>query len=215
MIKTTSLTALLIALGTGAGMAQELYVYGGLSLEYERDPDGAGSEDTRDVNGYIEVERSGFFAGVWAEKARDKSNDKADVYVGYRSETAGGISYYTDLTRRTYFNDTGDYTVFDAGVGFPIAGSLSGSLDYSHYFSPHLNDLYAGLSLAATDKITVSANYGSYGVQGASDEQEWDFGVGYALGEETAVDLRYYNGTEYTDGYVGFSLTWDTTIFSR
>jgi len=215
MLARLSLAATTLLAAPIPATAQDLFVYGGASLEYERDPDGAGSEDTRDINAYIEIEKSGFFAGVWAEKARDKAEDKADVYIGYRSETAAGISYYVDLTRRTYFNDVGDYTVFDAGLGFPIAGPVSGTVDYSHYFNPDLNDLYVGVSLAATDKISVSANYGTYGVAEAPNEQEWDFGVGYALGEETAFDLRYYDGTDYTDSYIGFTLSWDTTLLSR
>ena len=216
VMKIRLATAVLAALlPAGAATAQDFFVYGGAAIEYERDPNGPGSEDTRDINAYVEVEKSGFFAGVWAEKARDKAYDKADVYIGYRSETAGGLSYYVDATRRTYFNDVGDYTVFDAGLGYSFTDKLSGSVDYSHYIDPDLNDLYLGLAYAVTDKLSVSASYGSYGVAEASDEQEWDFGATYALGEETAVDVRYYDGTEYVDGYLGVSLTWDTTFLSR
>ena len=34
----------------------------------------------------------------------------------------------------------------------------------------------------------------------------------YYIGEETAVDARWYDGSEYVDGYFGLSLTWDTTL---
>lgn len=58
-------------------------------------------------------------------------------------------------------------------------------------------------------------NYGVYEVDSAPSEREWDFGVAYALTEESSVDLRYYDGSEYLDRYIGVSLTWDTTVFSR
>jgi hypothetical protein len=51
------------------------------------------------------------------KKSNDKVADKADVYLGYRSETPSGLGYHVDVTRRTYFDDKGYYTVFNAGVG--------------------------------------------------------------------------------------------------
>ncbi|MGL6211760.1 MAG: hypothetical protein ACRC14_18205, partial [Paracoccaceae bacterium] len=104
---------------------------------------------------------------------------------------------------------------FNTGIEFPIAGNVSGTVDYTHYFDPALNDVYVGVALAATEQISISANYGTYGLADASNEEEWDFGVEYALGEEGAVDLRYYDGTEYVDSYIGLTLSWDTTILSR
>lgn len=213
----TALTACLFVclLPAGVASAQDLFVYGGAAIEYERNPDGPATEDTRDLNAYAEIEKSGFFAGVWAEKARDKADDKADVYLGYRGETAAGISFYVDATRRTYFNDPGDYTVFDAGVDYAVSDRLSVSADYAHYINPDLNDLYVGVAYAVSDTISISASFGTYGVDQARDEREWDIGATFALGDETAVDLRYYDGTEYVDPYFGASLNWDTTFLSR
>jgi hypothetical protein len=97
----------------------------------------------------------------------------------------------------------------------PFGDKLSGSLDLTYYPESAISDAYVGLSYAATDKFSVSANYGTYGVEDASSEQEWDFGAGYSLTDETVFDVRYYDGTEYVDPYLGLSLTWDTTIFSK
>jgi len=202
-------------LPASAALSQDLYVYGGAALEFELAPNGAGSDNKTDINAYVEVEKSGFFAGLWAEKSSDEFSDKADVYVGYRAQTAGGLSYYVDLTRRTYFNDTGDYTVVDAGVEYQFTEQFSTSFDLFYYPDYPLIDAYVGAAFALSDKITVSANYGTYGVEDAPDQQEWDFGAGYAIGEESVFDLRYYNGTEYVDHYFGASLSWDTTFLSR
>ena len=63
-----------------------------------------------------------------------------------------------------------------------------------------------------TDAIKVSGLYGFHEVDGASNEEEWELEATYYLGKKTGFDLRWYDGTEYVDGYVGPSLTWDTTL---
>lgn len=195
--------------------AQDFFIYGGGALEYEREPDGKGSEDKKDINGYIEIEKSGFYFGVSTELSNDTLDNKADVYVGYRSEITSGLSYDVSVTRRFYSNDEGDYSSLDLGFEMPIGDKLSGSLDLTYYPQSAIGDAYVGLSYAMTDKFFVSANYGTYGVKDASSEQEWDFGAGYSPNDETVFDVRYYDGTEYADPYLGLSLTWDTTILSR
>jgi hypothetical protein len=202
-------------LAGSAAQAQDFFIYGGAALEYERQPDGKGSDDKKDINGYIEIEKARIYFGVWAELSNQSLTNKADVYVGYRSEIASGLTYDISATRRFYLNDEGDYTSLDLGLGMPFGDKLSGTLDLTWYPASQVGDAYVGLSYDVTDKLSVSANYGTYGVEDASSEQEWDFGAGYALGDETAVDVRYYDGTEYVDPYLGVSLTWDTTLLSR
>lgn len=202
-------------LAGSAAQAQDFFIYGGAALEYERQPNGKGSDDKKDINGYIEIEKSKFYFGVWAELSNQRLTTKADVYAGYRSEIASGVSYDISATRRFFLNDVGDYTSLDLGLGMPFGDKLSGTLDLTWYPASRVGDVYVGLSYQVTDKLSVSANYGSYGVESAPDEQEWDFGAGYALGDETAVDVRYYDGSEYVDPYFGVSLTWDTTLLSR
>lgn len=195
--------------------AQDFFVYGGAGLEYERQPDGKGSEDRKGINGYIEIEKSGLYFGVSTEFSNDPLDNKAGAYVGYRSEIASGLSYDVNVSRRFYFNDEGDYTALALGLEMPFGDKLTGSFDATYYSLDSLADAYVGLSYDISDKFSVSANYGVYQVEGASAEREWDFGVGYDLNDETVFDVRYYDGTEYVDPYVGLSLTWDTTIFSR
>lgn len=198
-----------------AATAQDFFIYGGAALEYSRQPDGKGSDDKKDINGYIEIEKSGLYFGVWAELSNQRLTSKADVYAGYRGQIASGLSYDISATRRFYLNDVGDYTSLDLGLEMPFGDKLTGEIDFTYYPASKVGDVYVELSYQVTDKLSVSANYGTYGVEDASSEQEWDLGVGYALGDETAVDLRYYDGTEYLDPYVGLSLSWDTTLLSR
>lgn len=60
-----------------------------------------------------------------------------------------------------------------------------------------LGNAYIGAAYTATDRLEVSANYGVYEVADAGSETEWDLGATWALSDETGVDLRYYDGSEY------------------
>ena len=210
------LTLGLVAAPLAPAMAQDFFVYGGGELEFLFEPDGAGSGTTSTVNAYLELEKSGFYAGIFGEVANDRTTNEVDLYLGYRAETAGGFSYDVGYSRYFYPNDGGDCCgELTLSLGMPFGDKFSGSFDAAYDPDSTLSNAYVGLEFYANDKITISANYGTYQVEGAGSEQEWDFGAGYALSDEAAIDLRYYDGTEYTESYVGLSVTWDATILSR
>ena len=196
--------------------AQDLYVYGGAKLEFLLEPGGAGSDNATTLSTYVELEKSGFYVGLYGAIANDSTANEVDVYLGYRAETAGGISYDIGYSRYIYPNDGGDCCgEITLSLGTPLGDKFAASLDLAYDPEASLGNAYLGLEFYATDKITLSANYGTYEVDGAGSEQEWDIGVGYALTDEAAVDLRFYDGTDYADSYVGLAITFDTTLLSR
>lgn len=196
--------------------AQDFFVYGGAELQFLIEPDGAGSDNASTLNANIEVEQSGFYAGLFGEIANDTTANEVDLYLGYRAETTGGISFDIGYSRYIYPNDGGDCCGEIAlSLGAPLGDKFGASLDLAYAPEASLGNAYLGLEFYASDAITLLANYGTYQVEDAGSEQEWDVGVAYALSDEAAVDLRYYDGTEYVDSYIGLSVTFDTTIFSR
>ncbi len=210
------IAAAVLAASTAPAMAQDFNVYGGGQLEFLLEPDGAGSDNATKLNAYIELDRSWFYAGLYGEIANDSTANEVDVYLGYRSETAGGLSYDIGYARYIYPNDGGDCCgEITLSLGLPLGDKFATSLDLAYDPDASLGNAYVGLEFYATDAITLSANYGTYEVDGAGSEQEWDVGAAYALSDEAAIDLRYYDGTEYVDSYIGLSLSWDTTIFSK
>ena len=209
-------TLAFIAAPIAPAAAQDFYVYGGAELEFLIEPDGAGSENASTLNAYIELEKSGFYAGLFGEIANDSAANQVDLYLGYRAETAGGLSYDVGYSRYFQPNDGGDCCGdLTLELGVPFGDKFKGTFEAAYDPEATLGNAIIGLEFYATDAITLSANYGTYQVEDAGSEQKWDAGVAYALSDEAAVDLRYYDGTDYADGYVGLSLTWDTTIFSR
>lgn len=206
----------LLALTTGSAMAQDLSVYGGAELEFAFDEDGPGTGTNSYLKGYLEVESNGFYAGLWAKIADEAAANRADPYLGYRNETAGGISYDIYYYRYNYINDSAsNYGELTLSLGAPVGDKLSVSLDLAYDPENKLGNAYVGAAFAASDRLELSANYGVYEVADAASESEWDIGATWSLTDETAVDLRYYDGSEYVGSYVGLSLTWDSTLFTR
>ncbi len=206
----------LLAVTAGGAMAQDLSVYGGAELEFTFDEDGPDTGTNSYVKGYLEVESHGFYAGIWAKIADDDAANRADPYLGYRGETAGGLSYDVGYYRYNYVNDSAsNYGELFLSLGMPFGDKLSATLDLAYDPENSLGNAYVGAAYAATDKLEISANYGVYEVADAGSEREWDFGATWSLSDETAVDLRYYDGSEYAGSYIGVSLTWDSTLFTR
>jgi Bacterial protein of unknown function (Gcw_chp) len=202
-----------LALSTGLAAAQDVVVYGGAELEFYHEEFGPGTGTSSYLSAYAELEASGFYAGVWAQVADDDLLNEVDLYLGYRNETAAGLSYDIAYYRYYYPNDGGDCCgEITLALGMPVTDQLSASLDLAYDPEAELGNAYIGAAFAISDAVEVSANYGVYEVEAAPSEQEWDLGATYYIGEETAVDARYYDGSEYVDSYFGLSLTWDTTL---
>lgn len=205
-----------LALTTGSAGAQDLSLYGGGELEFAFEEDGPGTGTNSYLSAYLELESRGFYAGIWGQIANDDLADELDLYLGYRNELASGVSYDVGYIRYIYPNDGGDCCgELTLSLGAPVGEKLSLSLDLAYDPENELGNAYVGAAFAATDRLEVSANYGVYEVADAGSEREWDLGATWALSDEAGVDLRYYDGSEYAGSYIGLSLTWDTTVFSR
>ena len=205
-----------LTLAAGDAAAQDLAVYGGGELEFAFDEDGPNTGTNSYLSAYLELENRGFYAGIWGQVANDDVANEVDLYLGYRGELASGVSYDLYYIRYIYLNDGGDCCgEVTVSLGAPVGDRIWTTLDLAYDPENALGNAYVGAAFAATDRLEVSANYGVYEVADAGSETEWDLGATWALTDETAVDLRYYDGSEYAGSYIGLSLTWDTTVFSR
>jgi hypothetical protein len=209
--------ALVLTVVTGAAQAQDVIVYGGAALDFTYEEFGPGSGTTTYLSGYSEFDLGGFYAGVWAQLASDDLLDEVDLYLGYRSELASGLSYNAYYTRYYYPNDGYDGGgEFALEVDVPVTETFAVGTEV--YYTPAFEGTsslwsgYVGGAFLAGDFFEISGLYGSYEVDGASNEEEWELGATYFLGEETSVDFRYYDGTEYESSYLGLTLAWDTTL---
>jgi hypothetical protein len=209
MIRSLTLAAVLGAAAASGAAAQGLTVYGGAALQFHTDSD----DPKTDLNGYVEAEMNGFYGGIWAEVSNQSDANEVDLYLGYRN-SVGALSYDANYTRYIYPNDGGDCCgEFGLTLDYAVNDMLTLGTTLAYDPPNETGSAYATFSVAATDKLSISGEYGFYD-EGYGDYKDWDIGVGYQLGEETSAELRYYKGEEY-DGYLRLQLSWDTTILSR
>lgn len=214
------LGATALAMTAGFAAAQDFILYGGAELEFNHEEFGPGTGTNSYFEGYLEAEFSGVYGGLTYEVANDDLLNEAEVYLGYRGALASGVEYTFYYTRYYYPNaggDAGGEYSFELDVPFGEPVSVSLDLYYLPEFagSSSLGSAYIGGAWAVTDAFEVSTYYGTYQVDGAGNEEEWELGATYYIGEETSVDLRWYDGSDetlYVDGYVGLALNWDTTL---
>jgi hypothetical protein len=205
---------LVLCLSLSPAMSQDVTVYGGAALEFSIEPNGPGTDNKLAPSAYVEAELAGFYGGVWVEVSNLEDENEIDVYAGYRGSTETGLDYDVYYTRYYYPNDGGDCCgELGAILGYTLGESFYPSFEIAYDPEAEIGNAYVGLEYYPADKWTISAYYGVYQTEEAPDETEWEIGVGYALGEETAVDFRYYEGSDY-DGYFALELTYDTTLLS-
>jgi uncharacterized protein (TIGR02001 family) len=189
-------------------------VYTGGAVELSFDEYGADSGSSLSGEAYIEGEYNGFYAGLWAMATDQTYDNEVDLYLGYRNELDSGFSYDVGYTRYYYPEDGGDCCgEITLGLYTPIGDSFGAGVDFAYDPENEVGNAYIYGEYYATEKWTISANYGSYEVVEAESETEWDFGATYAINDEVGVDMRWYDGSEY-DGYFGLMLSFDTTILS-
>jgi hypothetical protein len=214
MIKSTSAAISMILAGALPALAQDVIVYGGGEVELLFSPDGSGSDNTSTLSAYLEAEINGIYAGLNGTVANDDVADEIYAYLGYRRDLDSGFSYDLSYTQYYYPNDGGACCgEILLSLGQTIGDKAAVSLDIYHVPDDSTSSAYVGAEYDFTDKWNGSVNFGVYEVDGADNESEWDIGATYAVSDEIGIDLRYYDGSDYVDGYFGLSATYDTTIF--
>lgn len=214
MIKTTATTLAFLMIGALPASSQDVVVYGGAELEYLLSPDGSGSADTTAFSTYVEAEANGFYLGFSGEIADDNLANEITAYLGYRRDLDSGLSYDLSYTQYYYPNDGGACCgEILLSLGHTLGDKASVSLDLYHVPDDSTSSAYVGAAYDFSDAWNGSINFGVYEVAGAGSETEWDIGATYAVSDEVGVDVRYYDGSDYVDGYFGLSLTYDTTLF--
>jgi len=202
-------------LGAQAAAAEGITVTGGVTLTSDYvDRSLSFSAHGPAIQPYIEAELNGFHAGVWGSNvdfgAGGTDTFEVDYYLGYRRETAGGLSYDLNYARLT-FNDTGDCCgEFNLELGYPL-GDKVGSVAVFAY-DPVANTLATAIggSYAFNDSFSVS---GKYGYDEAFAHNYWDVGASYALNDVTAIAGRYFV-TADTPALIAAGVSFDFNLFS-
>ncbi|MEI6798267.1 MAG: hypothetical protein WCO04_03525 [Pseudomonadota bacterium] len=200
-------SSLLLALPIGSALAGGISVSGGAALSYAT----AGEDGQKtDVNGYVEGGLANFYLGASIDAYRDSNADEIDLGLGYRNALASGLGYDLSYTRNFFPNDGGDCCGDVAlSLSLPVNDKLTATVESNYYPEDKTTDAHLTVDFALSDKITLTGKGGRVGNIGAGDTGEWEVAASYALGQETAVTLHYYDSSA-EKGYLGLDLTWDT-----
>ncbi len=202
--------ALAAALPAVPAAAQGLAVYAGAGLFFKNSSDFKGTNN--DFNAYVEGEIAHVYGGISGDIYNSANSDVLDLYLGYRSSTASGVSYDVSYDRSIYPNAGGDCCgELNLNLGVPTGDKITTTLDANYDPGAKTSDAHLSLDYALTDKITLTGKVGVVQNAGASDTKEWELAAAYQLGDKTAVTVHYYDGSDYKP-YLGLDLTFDTTI---
>ncbi|MBB5746792.1 TorF family putative porin [Brevundimonas variabilis] len=153
------------------------------------------------IQGGVDLTIGSVYLGAWASNVDfgDSTDAEIDVYGGYRWESVG-VAW--DVGVVGYFYAPGSNSDYDY-VEVKVAGSRAiGPLTVgaAAYFSPDffgVDDeatyLEANAAITPADKWTVSGAIGKQWLSTSDDYSTWNAGVAYAITENVALDLRYYD----------------------
>lgn len=212
-MKTTSLNLLGVAaaisltLGVGGAMAQEAdgpkvsfnvgansdYVFRGFS-QTDEDPQ---------VFGGVDAAYGIAYAGAWVSNVDflDTTDVEFDLYAGVKP-TAGPVTFDLGVIYYGYTDQPSgaDYDYWEGKVAASVpAGpaTLGAAIYYSPDFFGAADEAFyyeANASVAVPDsKFTVSGALGRQEQDGGLDYTTWNVGVGFALTDHVAFDVRYFD----------------------
>lgn len=192
-----SLCALALTLAAAPAFAQDLAVSAGVTLVTEYEANGIRQSDGPAVQGYVQADISGFYAGIWASNVDPAiitdDHFEYDLYLGF-ANTVGAFSYDLNYSRYYYNNSgfccaelilTGEVAVSDAvSVGLRFASDPDG-------FDTVNSRLFA--SLAVSDTLSLDARYGD--ISGAAGFSYWSVGFNQALSDTSSVFASFHDTT--------------------
>ena len=158
--------AMLLTLAAGAAAAQDVVVYGGAAVDFTYEEFGPGSGTTSYLSGYSEIDASGLYLGIWGQLASDDVLDEVDLYFGYRTKSAAGLSYNVYYTRYYYPNDGYDGGgEFALEVDMPVNDQFAVGSEV--YFAPAFEGAsslwsgYVGAAFLPTASVEISGLIGT------------------------------------------------------
>ena len=199
----------------GAASAQELklsynlgvtsdYVFRGVSQTQE-DPA---------IQGGIDLSSGIVYAGVWASNVDFGADDptaEVDFYAGIKP-TVGDTSFDFGVLYYGYLEDKGltpgsySYTEFKAAASRAFGPATLGA---AVYYSPEYPGKGGGATyfevngaVPVAEKLTLSGALGRQTIKNYGDYNTWNVGVGFLLGENATIDVRYHDTDEHSYGKI-------------
>jgi uncharacterized protein (TIGR02001 family) len=154
------------------------------------------------IQGGVDVTAGSFYVGGWASNVDfgDDTDAEIDIYGGYRTEAAGfaldfgviGYLYPGEPDGADY-----NYAEFKAAASRAVGPATVGAAVYysPDFFGVDETATYAEINgaFSPADKWTISGAVGQQWLDVTDDYVTWNAGVAYALTDNLAIDVRYYD----------------------
>lgn len=154
------------------------------------------------IQGGVDATIGALYVGAWASNVDfgDDTNAEVDLYGGYRGEAAG-FAFDVGAVGYAYVNAPAgadyDYVELKAAASRAIGPATFGAAVYwsPDFFGLDKEATYveANAAFAPADKWTVSAAVGHQSLDVNDDYTTWNVGVGYAVTDHVAIDVRYHD----------------------
>jgi len=154
------------------------------------------------IQGGVDATIGAIYVGAWASNVDfgDDTNVEVDIYGGYRGEAAG-FAFDVGVVGYGYVNapDGADYDYLElkAAAYRAIGPATFGT---AVYWSPDFFGLdeeatyvEANAAFAPAAKLTLSVAIGHQSLDVNDDYATWNVGIGYAVTEYVAIDVRYHD----------------------
>lgn len=154
------------------------------------------------IQGGVDVTIGSFYVGAWASNVDfgDDTDAEVDVYGGFRGE-AEGFAFDVGVVGYGYVNAPDgvdyDYLEFKAAASRAVGPVTFGGVVYwsPDFFGLDEEATYleANTVIVPADKWTLSGAVGYQWLDVNDDYTSWNIGVGYAVTEHVAIDVRYHD----------------------
>jgi len=162
------------------------------------------SDEGAAIQGGVDVALAGLYGGAWASSVDfgDGTDAEIDLYGGYSAE-AGGFTLDVGMVGYLYVGapDGTDYgfVEFKAAASRHFgATTLGAAVHYSPDFfgvDEQATYLEANAAVAPAERWTVSGAVGRQWLDVSDDYTAWNLGVGYAMTNTLAVEVRYHGAS--------------------
>ncbi len=169
------------------------------------------------ISGGFDLAAGSFYAGTWASNVDFEddtdTNIEVDLYAGFASEFANGISWDIGAIYYAYPDSSDsdlDFFELYGGLGYEFAGGLAIGGQVS--WDPDNQNIYseATAGFALSEAFGVDVSVGNYNFDGGGDYTGWSLGGTYSLAG-FGLDLRYWDtdidGSDIADERVVVTLS--------
>lgn len=203
LLKTTALATLLVA--PAVASAQEVTLSYGATLTSRYLASGIEQTTGAAFQPWLEVDVSGFYAGVWAsntDAAITGSDYEIDLYAGYRGEA--GVFTYDIGYARYFYTSPSMNCCGEIILSLGVAPNDKLGMGVRFALDPQTDVLNSSINFgyAFTDAFSVAAEIGSISKGG---HDYYSIGASYALTDTLAITASW-NDTTITNDLVVVSL---------